>query len=210
MGLQAYLNAYKENFPFTLSEQFSYGLYDIRVAVDVYEYSDDTTYRETACLRMEKDGFRYECDCIDEHDWQTLLFPVTVAGRELLLFRKSLYGFTLLDPETLTEAFDYFPEKVLRGEESFIITSALTFGKYLIFDGCYWGCPYEFCAYDPAQRCFASLTNAYGIRAGDHTAKALGDTLILKGDDMDWNPAEIMLTEANLDRLMNEQGTTDF
>lgn len=206
--LQAHIAAYMAVFPFTNTERDVFEVCGITVTVDSYEYSDLRNHREAAHLVLEKGGHRYECDCIDRHRWD--FYPVTVEGKPYLLFSKTLYGFTLLDPETLTEAYDYFPEKVLEGEESFIITHAQTFGKYLIFDGCYWGCPYEFCAYHHATKRLVSLTQAYGIQAGDHTAEVAGDTLRLQGDDRNWRPAETIITESDIDRLMTGSGTTDF
>ena len=210
MNLQSYIKSYKEDLPFTLTQQLSYEFCGIRIAVDVYTYKSIRTYREFARLHMEKGNFRYDCECIDQNDWEDFLFPITLDGQAYLLFRKTLYGFTLLDPETLAEVCDYFPEKVLGGDESFIITSAATFGKYLIFDGCYWGSPYQFFAYDHVQKQFVNLSKAYGILAGDYPAKVDDSTLTLKGDSMDYAPMEVTITEPDLDRLMIEQGTTDF
>ena len=98
----------------------------------------------------------------------------------------------------------------MNGEESVIITNAQSCGKYLILDGCYWGAPYEFAALDPAQMRFVSLTESYGILAGDHTARIQGDELLLKGENWEHMPAEITVSMTDLDRLMTERRTADF
>jgi hypothetical protein len=57
---------------------------------------------------------------------------------------------------------------------------------------------------------FVSLTEAYGVLAGDHTARIQGDELLLKGENVDGEPTEITVSASDLDRLMTERGTTDF
>lgn len=203
-----YMTLYQNDLEFMPTEQEHCEVCGADVTVTVCEYAHAHEHRVSAHILLEKNGYRYECEGVERTHWE--FFPVTVGGRHYIFFSKTLYGFTLLDVETLTEVSDFFPEKVLHDKESFIITHAQTFGKYLILDGCYWGAPYEFAALDPAQMRFVSLTEAYGILAGDHTACVQGDKLFLKGENMDYEPAEITVSESDLDRLMDERGTTDF
>ncbi len=203
-----YMALYKDGHEFVPAEQVHREVCGAAVTVTVCEYDHAHEYRVSAHILLEKNGYRYECEGVERTHWD--FFPVTVGGKSLILFSKTLYGFTLLDAGTLTEVYDFFPEKVLHDKESFIITHARTFGKYLIFDGCYWGAPYEFAAFDPTQMRFVSLTEAYGVLAGDHTAEARGDVLILKGENMEYEPAEIAVRASDLDRLMAERGTADF
>ena len=203
-----YIALYKGDSDFTCTEQEHCEVWGTAVTVTVCEYDHAHEYRVSARILLEKNGCRYECEGVERTHWE--FFPVTVDGKSCILFSKTLYGFTLLDAETLTEVCDFFPEKVLHDKESFIITHAQTFGKYLILDGCYWGAPYEFAALDPARMRFVSLTEAYGVFAGDHTAEALGDALILRGENLEHEPAEIIVSVSDLDRLMAERGTTDF
>ncbi len=203
-----YMALYKDDREFRPAEQEHCEVCGAAVTVTVCEYDHAHEYRVSAHILLEKNGYRYECEGVERTHWE--FFPVTVAGRRCILFSKTLYGFTLLDAETLTEVSDFFPENVLHDKESFIITHAQTFGKYLIFDGCYWGAPYEFAALDPAQMRFVSLTKAYGILAGDHTARVQGDKLLLKGETVDYESSEITVSASDLDRLMAERGTTDF
>ena len=206
--LQRYIDLYKEGADLTYSETDRFHVCDVRIIVTLYEYDTESDHRDRAEILLEKDGLRYECEGIERPRWD--FFPVTVDGRSYILFSKTLYGFTLLDAETLTEITDFFPEKVMNGEESFIITNAQSFGKYLILDGCYWGASYEFAALDPAQMRFVSLTEAYGVLAGDHTARIQGDELLLKGENWEHKPTEIIVSASDLDHLMTERGTTDF
>ena len=206
--LQRYIDLYKEGADLTDSETDRFHVCGTEITVTLYEYDTESEHRDRAEILLEKDGLRYECEGIERPRWD--FYPVTVDGCPCILFSKTLYGFTLLDAETLTEITDFFPEKVMIGEESFIITNAQSFGKYLILDGCYWGASYEFAALDPAQMRFVSLTEAYGILAGDHTARIQGDELLLKGENLERKPAEITVSASDLDRLMTERGTTDF
>jgi hypothetical protein len=176
--------------------------------VTLYEYDTESEHRDRAEILLEKDGLRYECEGIERPRWD--FFPVTVDGRPCILFSKTLYGFTLLDAETLTEITDFFPEKVMNGEESFIITHAGSFGEYLIFEGCYWGCDYIYAAYEPATRRFVDLSQAYGILPGDHYARMWGGYLHLLGDTPDKETYEIKIKETDISSLMTERGTTAF
>ena len=137
-------------------------------------------------------------------------FLVTAKASAALREAALQYGFTLLDAANLTEITDFFPEKVMNCEESFIITHADSFGRYLIFDGCYWGCDYIYAAYDPATHRFVDLSRAYGILPGDHHARVWGGCLHLLGDTPDRETYEVKIKEADISALMTERGTTDF
>lgn len=65
-------------------------------------------------------------------------------GKQYLLFRQDLYGYSVLDLET-GEIFSYFPQKVLDGEEDFIWVAAHynPYNNMLAVEGCYWACPYD-------------------------------------------------------------------
>ena len=75
-------------------------------------------------------------------------YPYKYGGKRFVLFKKDLYGYTILNLETLEE-YNYFPSDVLYPDnknfgEAFIITDAIIFKDILIFEGCYWGGPYEY------------------------------------------------------------------
>ena len=204
----AYITQYEKNYTFTETEREESELLGVKITVILYEYDTDTEHRDRAEIFLEKDGLRYRCEGIERPQWD--FFPVTVEGRSCILFSKTLYGFTLLDAETLTEITDFFPEKVLNGEESFIITHAGSFGEYLIFEGCYWGCDSIYAAYEPATHRFLNLSQAYGILPGDHYAQMWGDSLRLLGDTPDKETYEVKIKETDISSLMTERGTTDF
>ena len=199
-----YLTQYKANCSFTETEREQTEVCGVRITVTLYEYDTETEHRDRAEILMEKDGLRYGCEGIERTHWG--FFPVTVDGRPYILFSKTLYGFTLIDPDTLTEAYDYFPEKVYDGEESFIITDAKTFGRYLIFEGCYWGCPYEFAVYDHQTEMLADLSDCYKIFNGE--SRIEGDRLILSGLGLNMEPTKVCLTELEIDGLISEYGVT--
>lgn len=95
-------------------------------------------------------------------------------GKEYLLFRKDLYGYSVMDIESGITA-NFIPQKSfmpLDGttieEETFICCKA----KYcktndlLVIDGCYWGCPDDFEFYDfgnPMILPFPLIGNAWDL-----------------------------------------------
>lgn len=103
--------------------------------------------------RSELTVYRYnnECYCCKDiySDEGTFLYMFTYRGHDMLMFRKDdLYGYTLLDLDTLEE-YDYFPQIVSDGAgESFIITEALLWNDVLLLFGCYWAGPFLCCLLD--------------------------------------------------------------
>ena len=201
-----YLTQYKANYTFSKTERQQSELSGIRITVILYEYDTEAEHRDRAEILMEKDGLRYGCEGIERAHWDFI--PVTVEGRPYIFFSKTLYGFTLIDPDTLTEAYDYFPQKVYDGEEAFIITDAKTFGCYLIFEGCYWGSPYGFVAYDHESGKFVDLSDHCGVNDG--VSRMEGDTLLLSGLGLNREPTKVCLTEQEIDSLISEYGVTDL
>ena len=201
-----YLTQYKANYTFSETERQQSELSGIRITVTLYEYDTEAEHRDRAEILMEKDGLRYRCEGIERTHWD--FFPVIVDGRSYIFFSKTLYGFTLIDPDTLTEAYDYFPEKVYGGEEAFIITDAKTFRRYLVFEGCYWGCPYGFAIYDHQSEKLADLSGRYKIFNGE--SRIEGDRLILSGLGLNREPTKVYLTELEIDSLISKYGVTDL
>jgi len=69
-------------------------------------------------------------------------------GNEYLLFAIDLYGYSILNLNTL-EVYHYMPEEVLIGGETFIWSKAFYSGTNKIaVEGCYWACDNEFEIYD--------------------------------------------------------------
>ena len=65
-------------------------------------------------------------------------------GKDYLIFRQDLYGYSVLDLET-KEIMQFFPEKSLHGGETFIWTGVNynPYSNVLAVSGCYWACPYS-------------------------------------------------------------------
>ena len=65
-------------------------------------------------------------------------------GKQYLLFRTELYGYSVLNLKTL-EVHHYIPSGSITGEESFIWCEAVYCNKnnLLYVSGCYWACPYS-------------------------------------------------------------------
>lgn len=139
---------------------------------------------------------------------------MTVDGIEYLCFRKTLYGFTLLNTATF-EVFDFFPEKVLGGEESYIFVEAVSFGDFIIFDGCYWGSPYVFFIYSHKNKRFLDLFHTAGLYSAGAVlcATVHEQILTLKCKNKLHLPETVTFTLEELHRIMTEKGIslyTDF
>ncbi len=205
--LNKYIQDYSENFIFEPAESFSYEICGISVKIDVWDYNSSTDYREKAYIRLQKGNLKYECECIDRHAWDDMFYPLNLNGKTYLCFRKTLYGFTFLDAETLVEEYDYFPEEVIGGHESFIIVDAKMLGDIIIFDGCYWACPYSCVAYDRRSEIFVNLSLEYGL-GNTHSESEIKDgRLILHVEDGEYNKT---VTHSDISRLLKEKGNTDF
>lgn len=94
---------------------------------------------ETARMEIFKDGKKiYECLC-NEHVTEPSFYRY--ADKLWIFFRKDLYGYTLLNLDTLEER-NYFPSSAIEGGEAFIPCEAAAIKDVLIFYGCYWASPY--------------------------------------------------------------------
>ena len=203
--LNKYISKYKANFDFDLSHQLIQEVGGIKIKIDVMEYSDCLNRRQKADILLEKNGNTYKCECIDVHDWDNMFYPLTLNNTDYLCFRKTLYGFTLINTDTLTEEFDYFPENVINDDESFIITEAMSFSDIIVFIGCYWADSYSYYAYDNTRHLFLNLSKEFHISADDGSAIIDKDKLILTSED-----SQISITDENLNRLITEKGVSNF
>ncbi len=95
--------------------------------------------RDIAHLTIQApDGRIYTFDAIDH---PLLPIPLTLGDRHYILFRRTLYGYTLLDTADLAHpTLDYFPSAVLDGSEAFIICNAYPLGPLIVLEGCHWAC----------------------------------------------------------------------
>ncbi|MBQ1991317.1 MAG: hypothetical protein II233_00880 [Clostridia bacterium] len=207
--LDKYIADYIKGFTFTPSEHITLEISDIKADIATMEYFDGLNHREKAHVTLQKGNLKYEYDSVDMHNWDNNFFNITINERSFLCFRKTLYGFTLLDTATLLEEYEYFPSKVLNGEESFIITDVKTFGNLIIFDGCYWACPTMFFAYDYSQKRFINLSKELGVYP-EKEITIKNDTLFLIGLNDDEEEVEATITQNEIYSLLEKKGALDF
>ena len=200
-----YIRAYSEGVDLRFSRHVSSRIFDVSIDVDVFEHNSQSSHREKAHVLFKRDGLMYECELCDSHDYESDFYPIVLDRRRFLGFRKTLYGFTLLDAETLTVEWEYFPEQVLVGEESFIITDVKQMSSLLIFEGCYWACPDECVAFDPARGLFLSLSRLCGISSLEETEVKDG-ALMLRGEDSDGVPKQVTLSAEDLSAHIRHHG----
>ncbi len=215
--IENYIEEYCDGFEFSQIEHFSQTVSGIDINIDIFEAWKEINglehHREKAFVTLTKGEKTYECMFYEEHSYEHSFFPVTLKGKSCLLFRKTLYGFTLLDTDTLTETYNYMPENIKNGEESFIITGVNQLGELLIFDGCYWAAPYECYVYDYEEKLFANVSTALGvdsleeIRIKDGTLYLSGDVF---SDDDESKSIQKTISVKELNRLISENGVKEI
>ncbi len=147
--------------------------------------------------------------------------PLTLGGRDLILFRRNLYGYTLLDAADLAHPLlDYFPSAVLDGEEMFIFCYAYPFGDLIVLEGCYWAVSYgRVFILDPATGRVLDVNETAGILdVFENTVTATDDILTLRGrhteydDDLDHFDEGVPYTFAfsEIHDLLKTHGQTDL
>ncbi len=215
--MEEYIKGYCEGFEFSQTEQIFQTVSGIDINIDIFEAWKEINglehYREKAFVTLTKGEKTYECVFYDEHNYKYLFFSVTIKEKSYLLFRKTLYGFTLLDTDTLTETYNYIPENIKNGEESFIITGVNQLGELLIFDGCYWAAPYECYVYDYEKKLFANVSTALGADSLEEI-EIKDDTLYLSGDvfsdDDESKRIQKTVSAKELDKLISENGVKEI
>ena len=205
--VEKYINKYCEGFDFKPCEKHSEEICGITIESESFLYSEGINRRIKSHVSFKKDGMVYECDCAD------IKFPnislITLYDKKYLCFSRCLYGFIFLNVDTLQVEYEYFPEKVLGDEESFIVTEAKNFGEFLIFDGCYWACPYGIYAYDHSSKKFADISGEYDLIYDVEVSISEGK-LILTGRNKEEKQIEISITEKDIKDLIDTKGTLDF
>ncbi len=208
--LNKYIEKYYRAQNFELSENRVTEIFGITIKTAVYEEWKEIDgikcHSEMAKVCFEKNGLKHECDC---YGALNIYLPVRVNGRDCVLFSKTLYGFTLLDAEALTEIYEYFPKAVLDGEESFIVAEVKQLDDILIFGGCYWAAPEECFAFDYHKKLFFNVSQELGILSNERIA-VCGDVLILTGTDENGEEVEKSVSKQELCRLIEEKGTSEF
>ncbi len=207
--METYIKEYCGDFQFDFIEHISLKIADISIDIDIYEAQKTIdgilNCREKANVIFRKDGAKYECELFEEHGYRNSFFEVRLKGRSCICFRKTLYGFTLLDTETLTEAYDYIPKAMLNGEESFIIADVKQLDDLLIFEGCYWAYPYECFVFDIDKKLFVNISKFLDIESTEEV-KVLGNKLVLT--DTDGKAKEIV--KEDIVNLIFQNGCAEF
>ena len=194
---EKYIYEYVKGFEFDFYQHISKNILDVEIEVDVFEYNDQYNHRETAHVIIKKGDLTYECDFCDEHNYESDFYPVTLNGQHFICFRKTLYGFTLINAATLVEEYEYFPKSVIRDEESFIITDVKQLDELLIFEGCYWACPYECFAFDYEHKLFLNVSKTCDIVSLDKTVLQNGQ-LVIFGTDEKASATKITVSKQDL------------
>lgn len=200
---------YCGDFEFTFVARTSYKVADILIDIDVYEAEktiDGIIHsREKAIVNLAKNNLTYQCELFEEHNYENCFFEVMLNEHSYLLFRKTLYGFTLIDTESLCEFYNYVPQAIKTGEESFIITDVKQIDDIFVLEGCYWACPYECFAYDFKSKLFVNISNYSGIAYLDKSA-VKNNRLILNGRDSNNNDVTKEITSEELESLISKNG----
>ncbi len=211
--MENYIKEYCGDFAFDFVEHISSKITDILIDIDIYEAQKTIDgiihHREKAFVTLTKGSLNYQCELFEAHNYGNSFFEVMLNGHSYLLFRKTLYGFTLVDTETLCEFYNYVPQAINTGEESFIIVDVKQIEEFLAFDGCYWAYPYECFAYDFKSKLFVNVSNYLGIASLDESM-VRDNKLILKGRDVDGNDIAKEITKEELATLISKNGNFEI
>lgn len=180
----------------------------VNIEVESHDYmrADLSGHGQLSRITFTKGELSYTCQCCDA---PTGFFPLLLAGKWYICFRRSLYGFVLLDCETLSPEYEYFPKGVLHEQESFIVCSARQIENLLVFGGCYWACPDECFIFDYEAKRFLRLSKLYPGFALDRE-EVREKTLILHGEDPSGNNQQISLSREELLAALETHGAEDF
>lgn len=176
---QEYINSYINNNKFYLQETIETKIYDLTCITKVYDINKRNRSLKTAELSIIRNNIEvYKTTIVDDHYWENYIYPITIDNKKYLFFRKTLYGFTILDINSFQEE-NYFPEEVYQDEEAYIITDVIQFKDILIFDGCFWGSQYFNIVYDLKTKKFLDVFQKFKIFS--ENIKILDDYIIING-----------------------------
>lgn len=205
--VEKYIKEYCKGFDFKPCEKRLEEICGITVESELFLYQEGINRRTRSHVTFKKDSLVYECDCVD------IVFPrlslITLSDKKYLCFSRCLYGFELLNIDTLQIEYEYFPQKVLNNEESFVVAEARNFGALIIFDGCYWAYPYGIYAYDHSSKSFFDLSGEYGL-IYDVEGVISDEFLTLTGCSENNEPIKIQFTEQEVRELITQKGSKDF
>ncbi len=200
---------YLKGFKFDYVGKLFKRIFDVEIQIEIYEYSKKNSYRETAHVTFKKDKLIYQCDLCDNHDYENDFYQISIEEQRFICFRKTLYGFSLLNVDNLLVEYEYFPEHVIHGEESFIITDVKQLDAILIFDGCYWACPYGAFAFDYKTKRFLDLSRMCNVFDLDKT-EVQGNNLIIFGTDENDSEKQVVISKQDIIKELTEHGNKYF
>ena len=207
--IEKYILKYSDGYNFVFSNHVSKRIFDVEIEVDIFEYKTQLHHREKAHVILKSGNLTYECDFCDAHNYENDFYPIILNGQRFICFRKTLYGFTLINADTLSIEYEYFPKAVTYGEESFIITDINQLDDLLIFDGCYWACPYECWAFDYKTKLFLNVSRMCNM-VDFNIVVSQDNTLIVSGIDQTNSEKRITLSKQDIMIGISEHGKTDF
>ncbi|MDE7107668.1 MAG: hypothetical protein K2O39_05030 [Clostridiales bacterium] len=179
-----YINEYLASGDFQKVGEENCIFNNLSAKIEYFEYNYkisgyDGLKEKTMITITDKAGVKHTYECID-----TFFTPYEFEykGTQYLIFRKSLYGYTLLNLTDFTEQ-NYFPSRVLEGDEAFIICEAKILKNLLALGGCLWGGPYECRVLNLDTLEIANISELCGIPdiAGEINVSA--DALILQDEN---------------------------
>lgn len=180
-----YIQGYLSSFDFDKVDEECFVFSGLKATAAHYEYWEKTVgyYKhaeKTVVTITDKNNAPHVYECIDAFFTP---YEFEHNGSKYLLFRKSLYGYTILNLTDFSE-INYFPSDVLDGREAFIICEAKIFKTVLVLGGCFWAGPYECYALDLASLKTANISAPHGINdVADGGITISADTLVLHGSD---------------------------
>lgn len=164
----------------------------------------DCQVEKTVFTVTDENGTDHVYECID-----TFMRPYYFEynGAAYIIFRKTLYGYTILNLTDFSEV-NYFPSDVLNSGEAFITCEAKLFVGALVLFGCYWGGPYVCYALDLKTFKTVDLSGALGMEdVADNGVTVSGDVLTLVDGNTD---KSYSIRYDELTRLIVEKGSEDI
>lgn len=179
------------------------------------EYEQYKRSRTNVELRCEMTVYKfgklsYECNDV----YNTRYFYFTHNSNDFLLFCKDkLYGYTILNLDTLEE-INYFPSNIVdnwqkNSAESFIIYDAMKWNYVLLLEGCFWAGPTMCCLFDLNTFKTYLIDNEEWRSVAEHGIIINDDVLTLKYDDEEM-PASSSYTYEQVKALLQASTSCDL
>ncbi len=179
------------------------------------EYEQYKRNRTNVELRYEMTVYKFGKPCYSCKDIykEGSCFYFTHNSNDFLLFCKDkLYGYTILNLDTLEE-INYFPSNIVdnwrNGVESFIIYDAMKWNDVLLLEGCFWAGPTMCCLFDLNTFKTYLIDNEEWRSIADNGISVNDDVLTLKYDDEEL-PASSSYTYEQVKALLQASTSCDL